>query len=114
MGIIFLVLFGVTLFVMYLAVRRSWGRTLYVGSYGAIACAIWVILYALSYEKTSTAQAFFAGVVIGVLFAGATVIIAAFFRANEPSVQVRLASQPQPTDDLPAESGVDESEPAAE
>ncbi len=93
MGVVFLMLFAATLFILYIAVRRSWGDTLTNGSVGAILSILWVILYALVAEKTSTAQAIFAGVVTGLGFAVVVVIIALFFRANQPSSDVRLVSE---------------------
>ncbi|MBN2305026.1 MAG: hypothetical protein JXQ72_11140 [Anaerolineae bacterium] len=93
MGVLFLVLFGLTLFGLYIAVRRAWGSTLYTGSIGAILSVLFVVLYALTYEKTSTLQAIFAGIVVGVGFAAAVVIIAVFFRTNQPAPDVRIVSQ---------------------
>jgi hypothetical protein len=95
MGMVFLALFAVTLFVLYIAVRRAWGQTLYVGSIGAILCVLFVVLYALTYEKTSTGQAIFAGLVVGLSFPVAVVIIAVFFRTNQPAEGVHLVTRPR-------------------
>ncbi|MBN1202092.1 MAG: hypothetical protein JXJ20_09575 [Anaerolineae bacterium] len=92
-GYFFLALFAVTLFVLYIAIRRTWGQTLYLSSMGAIISVASVILYALTYEKTSTAQAIFAGLVVGLGFTAVVVIIALFFRTNQPSAEIKLASQ---------------------
>ena len=95
MGYIFLALFAVTLFMLYIAVRRSWGPTLYLGGVGAILCTVFVILYSLVHEETSVAQAVFAGLVVGLGFSVTTVIIAAFFRTNQPGADVRIVSEHQ-------------------
>ena len=51
-GYLFLVLFAITLFVLYIAVRRAWGHTLYNGLVGAILSMVFVILFSLTSEKT--------------------------------------------------------------
>lgn len=93
MGFVFLALFAVTLFGLYIAVRRAWGQTLYNGAMGAILSTVFVTLYALTYEKTSAAQAIFAGIVVGLGFSIMVVIIAVFFRANQPGGDVKLVSR---------------------
>lgn len=102
MGVIFLALFAVTLFVLYIAIRRGWGDPLTTGGIGAILSLLWVVLYALLYEETSVAQAIFAGVVVGVGFAVFVVIIARFFRANQPPSGVTLISHAQTQAQEPA------------
>jgi hypothetical protein len=94
-GVIFLVLFAVTLFVLYIAIRRAWGQTLTVGSVGAILSVLFVILYALTAQDNSAGQAIFAGLVVGLGFSIGVVIIAAFFRTNQPSAEVQLITQAQ-------------------
>jgi hypothetical protein len=93
MGYLFLALFALTLFVMYIAIRRAWAPTLTIGGVGAILSVLFVILYALTNEKTSTEQAIFAGIVAGLGFAGTVVVIATFFRANQPSTDITLVTQ---------------------
>ncbi len=93
MGVLFLILFGFTLFGMYIAIRRSWGDTLTVGGIGAILSVLFVILFALTYENTSTGHAIFAGLAGGLGFAGAVIVIASFFRSNQPSADIKLASR---------------------
>ena len=93
MGVIFLVLFAITLFVLYIAIRRAWGATLTLGGTGAILNLLWVVLYALLVEETSVGQAIFAGIVVGLGFTAVVVIIAVFFRANQPSPDITLISQ---------------------
>ncbi len=95
MGVIFLALFAITLFVLYIAIRRAWGDTLTTGGIGAILSLLWVVLYALLHEETSVAQAIFAGVVVGIGFAVFVVIIARFFRANQPPPGLTLVSHTQ-------------------
>jgi F0F1-type ATP synthase assembly protein I len=95
MGYILLALFAITLFVLYIAVRRAWGQPLYLGSIGVILCAVFVMLFALIHEKTSTAQALLAGFVVGIAFPVVVVIIAVFFRTNQPAANVRIVSEPR-------------------
>jgi ABC-type Fe3+-siderophore transport system permease subunit len=97
-GYLFLVLFAATLFVLYIAVRRAWGNTLYNGLVGAVLSAIFVMLFSLTAEKTSTAQAIFAGIIVGLGFAAIVVVIAVFFRANQPGADVTLVSRSQQED----------------
>ncbi len=90
MGLIFLILFGLTLFVLYIAVRRTWASLLVTGTVGAMLSVLFVVLYALTYEDTSTEQAIFAGIIGGLGFSGAVIVIASFFRTNQPSAEVQL------------------------
>jgi hypothetical protein len=100
LGYIFLLLFGITLFVMYIAIRRAWGSTTTIGSIGAILSVLFVILFALLHENTFTGLAIFAGLVVGLGFSGAVVVIASFFRMNQPSADIQLAnSQEDPYDE---------------
>lgn len=92
-GYLFLVLFAITLFVLYIAIRRRWGPALYTGGTGALLSILWVILFALVGEETSTAQAILAGLVVGLGFAAAVIVIAIFFRANQPSPDIELVTR---------------------
>jgi ABC-type Fe3+-siderophore transport system permease subunit len=95
-GFLFLILFAATLFVMYIAIRRSWGSIRNVGGIGAVVCFVSVLLYSLLNKKTSTAHAIFAGIVVGLGFSAVVVAVAAFFQANQASATVKLVSrQPQ-------------------
>lgn len=91
-GMIFLLLFAITLFVLYIAVRRAWMGTLELGAGGTILNTLFVVLYALLEQKTSTAQAIFAGIVVGVGFSVTVTVAALFFRTNQPSAAVKLVS----------------------
>ncbi len=93
MGIIFLLLFAITLFVLYIAVRRAWMSTWVLGTGGTILNTLFVVLYALLDQKTSTAQAIFAGIVAGVGFSVTATVAALFFRTNQPSTAVKLVSR---------------------
>lgn len=95
MGVIFLFFFSVTLFVLYIAIRRSWGDRLTTSGAGIILSVLFVVLFSLTYEKTSVGQAIFSGVVGGLGFSLAVIIIANFFRANQPSADIKLVSQRQ-------------------
>jgi hypothetical protein len=93
MGLVFLGLFAVTLFILYIAVRRGWGETLTMGGIGMVLSVLFVILFALTYEDTSVGQAIFSGIVVGVVFTVTVVIIAGFFRTNQPSAEVRFITR---------------------
>jgi uncharacterized membrane protein len=93
MGVIFLLLFAVTLFVLYIAVRRSWGDTTTTGAAGVILSVAFIIAFSLLDQKTSTGQAVFSGIVVGIGFPVAVIIIAVFFRANQPAAEVKLVSR---------------------
>ncbi len=93
MGLLFLGLFAVTLFVLYIAIRRGWGETLTTGGIGGVLSVLFVILFALTYEDTSVGQAIFAGIVVGVVFTVTVVIIAGFFRTNQPSAEIRFVTR---------------------
>ncbi len=93
MGYLFLILFAATLFVLYIAVRRGWGETLPLGGSGAILSTLFIVLYSLVQEKTSAGQAIFAGLVVGLGFSVTVVIIASFFRTNQPSAEVKLVTR---------------------
>ena len=97
MGTIFLLLFAITLFVLYIAVRRAWASTLTLGTGGTILNTLFVVLYALLEQKTSAAQAIFAGIVVGVGFSVTVTVAALFFRTNQPSAAVKLVSRAQHT-----------------
>ena len=53
-GYIFLVLFAITLFVMYIAIRRAWASTAESGSIGAVLCLVFAILFALTRDSINT------------------------------------------------------------
>ncbi|HML22740.1 MAG TPA: hypothetical protein PKD09_13910 [Aggregatilinea sp.] len=93
-GYLFLVLFLITLFVTYLAVRRALGPTLYIGGASIILSIIFIVLYSLLVQENSAAQALFAGIVGGVVFDGIAIALASFFRTNQPLADVELASYP--------------------
>ena len=91
-GVVFLALFAITLATLYIAVRRAWAPTLSLFLAGGVLSMAFVMAFAFTNENVYTAQAVLAGVLVGVGFAGATVAIAGFFRANEPPPRVRLVS----------------------
>ncbi len=105
MGNVFLLLFAITLAVLYIAVRRAWLGTLVLGLGGTILNTLFVTLYALLAQKTSTAQAIFAGLVAGVGFSVTATIAALFFRTNQPTTTVRLASGAQEPSPRAAKEG---------
>lgn len=92
-GYLFLLLFAVTLFVMYIAVRRAWAETLVIGGLGAILNVMFITLFSLITEDAWIPHALLAGLGAGLAFSAIVVIIASFFRTNQPSASIRLASQ---------------------
>jgi hypothetical protein len=90
-GYIFLVLFAITLFVMYIAIRRAWASTLRTGGLGAALCLVFAVLFALTRDTINTVQVIVSGIA-GLGFAGVVVAGASFFRANQPPAGVRLVS----------------------
>jgi nitrate/nitrite transporter NarK len=81
-ALIFFVLFGLTIFVTYMAVRRSWAPTRIVTIAGAILSIITMVMFSLGQGNT-IAQALVVGFLVGSIFAAAAVSIASFFRSSE-------------------------------
>jgi len=81
-SLIFLVLFAVITFLVYLAVRRGWLTLTVGGVIGGIANCTFFALYSLA-QNNGIVRALVVGLVVGLLFTGATVIMAAYFRQNE-------------------------------
>lgn len=111
LGYLFLALFALTLVGTYIAVRRGLAPTLYVAGAATILSIILIILYSLTVEDNTTAQALFAGVAGGVVFIGITAALASFFRANQPPADLELASY-SAQEQKPHERGNDLSDPS--
>jgi hypothetical protein len=82
MGIFFFFLFALSLLGIYLAVRRQLASPGVIGALGMIASITFMTLYLLSFN-INTLQGIMFGVVIGVIFAGATLATAFYFLKQE-------------------------------
>jgi hypothetical protein len=82
MGIFFFFLFAFTLLGVYIAVRRQLASPGVIGALGMIASIAFMTLYLLSFEIVMIQGVIF-GVVIGVLFTGATLATAFYFLKQE-------------------------------
>lgn len=82
MGIFFFFLFALTLLGVYIAVRRQLASPGVIGALGMIFSIIFMTLYLLSFEIVMIQGVIF-GVVIGILFAGATLATAIYFLKQE-------------------------------
>ena len=91
--------FGVILFVMYVAIRRRWGSPVLVAVVGVAASIVVMTLTGLS-QRNTIYQAIFAGLLVGSLFSLGTLAIASYFLANE---QRRKAAQQQGTENRSGE-----------
>jgi len=82
MGIFFFFLFALSLLGIYLAVRRQLASPGVIGAVGMIGSIAFMTLYLLSFN-INTLQGIMFGVVIGVIFAGATLATAFYFLKQE-------------------------------
>jgi uncharacterized membrane protein len=89
-GLLFFMIFAVTLAVMYLSVRREWVRPELSAAIGVLVSIIAMVLSLLqSNDDTSLLQALFFGVLIGLFFSGATLAVAWYFHSNELREKMR-------------------------
>jgi peptidoglycan/LPS O-acetylase OafA/YrhL len=88
-------LFGLILFVMYVSLRRHWASPVAVSALGVLGSVIVMTLTGLAQDNTIY-QAIFAGLLVGGLFSGGTVAMAAYFQSNEKRQQ---AAQPLPPEE---------------
>jgi len=93
LSILLLVVFGVSVLVTYLGVRRGLIKTIVAIVVGSIANVILFFLYSLSSGNVLT-QAVLVGLVLGLLFNLVTVAAATFFRQNT-ELQQTNPSDPQ-------------------
>ncbi|MCC7451466.1 MAG: hypothetical protein IT324_28920 [Anaerolineae bacterium] len=82
-GIIFLIIFGITTLMTYLAIRRNWARALVAGLIGFVINAVTLSFYSLS-QYNPTVYALGVGIILGGVFTAMAVSIAVYFRANPP------------------------------
>lgn len=91
-SITFLALFAIATVLIYLSVRRSWLSITSSAGLGAVACTVSFVLFSLS-QGNLFIQALIVGVLLGLLFTGMTVAMAAFFKNNDAA---RAENQPTP------------------
>src|SRR5690606_23597396 len=70
-SLLFFALFGIILFVMYIAVRRRWASPLVIAAIGVVASIVVITLMSLS-EGNHIYQALFVGLLVGGLFSAGT------------------------------------------
>ncbi|MCC6801946.1 MAG: hypothetical protein IT319_03600 [Anaerolineae bacterium] len=87
-------LFGLILFVMYVSLRRRWASPLVVSALGVLASVIVMTLTGLAQNNTIY-QALFAGLLVGGLFSGGTVAMAAYFQSSEARQRAAQAAPPE-------------------
>ena len=79
---IFFILFGLSILLTYMGVRRRWARPQAVTLVGAVAAILTMILFSLA-QGTGAAQAIIVGFLVGSIFVAAVVSIARFFLSAE-------------------------------
>ncbi len=83
LALLFLILFGVSTVLMYLAVRRRWTRVLIPTLVGLVADTVTIMGASLA-RGTALPEALLSGFMLALMFTGITVSIAMFYRANPP------------------------------
>ena len=81
-SLLFFAVFGIILFVMYIAVRRRWASPMIVAAVGVIASVVVITLMSLT-EGNHIYQALFVGLLVGGLFSAGTLAIAWYFLSQE-------------------------------
>jgi hypothetical protein len=82
MGFLFFFLFAVTLFVMYIAVRRELAPLGLIAALGTVSSIITMMLYLLSLVDVAIQGVLF-GIVIGLVMSIATLSLAWYYRNQE-------------------------------
>ena len=94
-GMVFLLLFGATLFGMYLAIRRGLIETRIAASLGAVISIVALFAYGMA-EDLSLGHALISALLVGLIFSGAAAIMATFFKVNEPgALEKYLPDEPR-------------------
>ncbi len=89
-SIIFLILFVVTTFLVYVAIRRGWLTIPVSAVVGGIANVTFFSLYSIS-QNNDFGRVILVGPLMGLVFTGATVAAAAFFRQNDGKGKIAAA-----------------------
>ncbi|NJL95789.1 MAG: hypothetical protein HC915_19685 [Anaerolineae bacterium] len=84
LALIFFVLFCIIIVATYIAIRRGLMRAQVAGSLCAAASVAVLFAFGLA-QGLFVGHALFAALVVGLVFSSAAVLMAAFFRVNEPS-----------------------------
>ncbi|KAB2906251.1 MAG: hypothetical protein KJ064_24620 [Anaerolineae bacterium] len=85
LSILFLLIFFLILFLTYVIVRRGWLDLTTSAGLCAVMSIFTLIGFGLSREPAlALVHAILAAVVIGLIFTGAIIVMASFFRVNEP------------------------------
>lgn len=79
---VFYLIFSVILVWMYLAIRRQWAATGFVVAVGIVGTVISMLLMSVS-QGNNALHAVVVGLVLGVLFSGATVAVARYFNVKQ-------------------------------
>ena len=108
-AVIFFALFAIALAAMYLLTRRRLAPVGWVAGVGTVLNVILVLLIALAVGDQPL-QAIFVGLVVGVLFSGASVAMAAYFRGSEGGLKENAVGEGDAAPYEPA----DEPPPASE
>src|SRR5579871_5136105 len=93
---LFFILFGVLLFIIYVAIRRKWASQLLLAFIGIVGSIILMTLTGLAQDNTIY-QAIFAGILVGGLFSGGTLAIASYFQSAEDRRNGDVAGEQTPT-----------------
>lgn len=80
-ALVFYVLFGVILFIMYLGIRRRWLPPTPLAILGVVGSIITMTLMALA-QGNNNVQAIFVGLLVGGLFSAGTLAMAWYFHSN--------------------------------
>ena len=87
LGIIFLVIFCLVLFGTYIVIRRGLLNLRTAGGLCAVGTVTALIAFGLA-EDLQLLHALAVGIVVGLIFSGAVVVMAAFFLANQPPAEM--------------------------
>lgn len=107
LGIVLFILFAAAITAMYILTRRDLAPIGLVAGVGTVVNVILIMLISLA-ERNPPLQAVVVGVVVGVLFSGASVAIAAYFRANDVTARKAAlgnVTAPALTDKKPENQG---------
>ena len=83
-ALIFLALFCVTIFTSYIVIRRGLMRTQVAGSLCAVVSVTCLFAFGIA-DDLLIPHALITALLIGLLFTGAGVAMATFFRVNQPA-----------------------------
>jgi uncharacterized membrane protein len=95
-SVVFFALFAIALAAMYILTRRRLAPVGWVAGVGTVLNVILVLLISLAVENQPL-QAIFVGLVVGVLFSGASVAMAAYFRGSEEGLKKDTAGEAHAT-----------------